>query len=251
MVGKLMGALFDFVGGALNMAWSSSTERERATRALMGDDVECPPMPGFAGEPSASPSPTLAIDRVQTQIDSLKKIDPNFSDVSLLSQASQTYLAVLGAQNAMSAEPLGALATPNCVSKLSDQIASWRSGGFERHTSDIKIDNAKITGVSVDGTSQSIQVRFTGTGVRYTKDTMAGVITEGSAQNASFTEFGTFVRPAGTTTPAAIGAGAPARCSGCGAPQESGALKCPYCGTVVTGSGGAWLLDKISASAYT
>lgn len=74
------------------------------------------------------------------------------------------------------------------------KILDWRNG--ERAVRDVKILDAKIIGVSVEGTRQAVKARFTCTGVRFTKDCATGAIADGSEHSDSFSEFGTFVRPA-------------------------------------------------------
>jgi hypothetical protein len=105
-----------------------------------------------------------------------------------------------------------------------------------------KLDTPTLMKVSVDGMQQQLTVRFTGLA------TAAGA---DASQAQTFTEFATFVRPAGSTTPKTVATGAPAKCPGCGAPTPPGALTCPYCNSPLTGTGGDWKLDHLSASAYT
>jgi hypothetical protein len=94
-------------------------------------------------------------------------------------------------------------------------------------------------------------VRFTGGARRFLRDVTTGMVAEGSAQLESFTEFAIFVRPAGSTTPKTAASGGPIHCPSCGAPVDAGAMMCSFCGAALTGTGGAWLLDKVSVSAYT
>jgi hypothetical protein len=113
------------------------------------------------------------------------------------------------------------------------------------------VTGSAIIKVTVDGTRQAAIVRFSTSGVRFTQDTDSGVAVDGSAASETFSDFVTFVRPPGTTTPKSAGAGGATHCPSCGAPTTAGDAKCPFCGTQLTGTGGTWLLDHVSASAYT
>lgn len=251
MIARVIGVLFDAIAAALNVVFSASVNRDRRWRAFVDDSALEMPIDAFApaqGSQAVAPDP---LARTNAQIASLQKIDPNFSEVGFAEVASKSYLAALDAENAMNADALGSIATPEFVAWFRQRIQNWRNGGFERTVRDVKILDAKVINVSVDGARQAVKTRFTCTGTRFTKDGVTGIIADGREQEDSFSEFGTFVRPAGATTPPPAGAGAPVHCPSCGAPQEGGAVKCAFCGTPITGSGAAWQLDHLSESAYT
>jgi predicted lipid-binding transport protein (Tim44 family) len=232
------------------------------TRMWTSDDVQMFP-DSFTGAPPLAPGAFGAADpadaapvkpmwqQAQDQIAALQKIDPDFSDVGFLAAAAKTYQGALGAEGASNADALGSAATQHFRDALAQRIADWQSAGMTHHVSDVKLDSPVLFKVSVDGTQQVLMVRFTGTAVRYTADATSNIVTEGSAQSGYFTEFASFVRPAGTTTPKSVAAGAPSHCPGCGAPMQPGAAVCPYCNTPLTGTGSNWQIDKVSASAYT
>ena len=203
---------------------------------------------------AAVASPAMAPSmqtQAKEQLASLHQADPNFSEPDFLIQAAKVYSAYLAADGAMNASTLTSLVTPAFLACFQARIQKWRDGGFTRTVSDLQLDPPAIMKVSVDGDQESITVRFTGVARRCTTEDMTNLLTEGSAQINSFTEFVTFVRPAGSTTPKQVSAGGPSHCPSCGAPVESGALKCAFCGAPLTGTGGTWLLDHTSDSAYT
>ena len=183
-------------------------------------------------------------------VSGLKAIDPNFSDIEFLAQAAQTYQASLSAQAAMDIDSVSAITTKRFRDCLAAVVSDARVRGLMEHVSDVVFNPSKIVRVSVAGTQHVIVVRLNGTWVRYTANASTCILIEGSTQPQAFTEFATFVRPAGTTTPKPIGAGAPAHCPGCGAPTRPGTVICPFCSTPLTGTGGTWLLDSVSASPY-
>jgi hypothetical protein len=183
-------------------------------------------------------------------VNGLKVIDPNFSDIDFLAQAARTYQAALTAGAAMDAQKVSAVTTKRFRDCLADSASDRRAQGQMEHVSDVEFQTSRIISVSAAGTHQVIVVRFSGTWVRYTANASTCILTEGSTQPQAFTEFATFIRPAGTTTPKSIGAGAPAHCPGCGAPARPGTVLCPFCSTPLTGTGGIWLLDSISATPY-
>jgi predicted lipid-binding transport protein (Tim44 family) len=199
---------------------------------------------------NAAPAPSM-MTQAKAQLDNLHQVDPNFSEPDFLIAASKIYSALLAAEGAMDADQAASLVTPSFLTFFRQRIQKWRDGGFTRTVSDLCLDPPMTMKLSVDADQEAITVRFTGTARRFTKEDMTNLVTEGSAQTDSFTEFVTFVRPAGSTTPAQIANGAPAHCPSCGAPADSGALKCAYCGAPLTGTGGMWLLDHTSNSAYT
>jgi hypothetical protein len=247
---RVMGGLMDFVSGVLNVSFQLEASQNPSLRVWTEDDLGAI---GAVGSPLPNPpQPVKPLwEQAQSQIASLKTIDPDFSEVAFLEQASKAYIAVCDAQSTMSADAAGSRVTPSYLNGLRAQIAQWNSSGMRRVCKDLKLDGGTMFKVSVDGDRQVITARFTGEATRFTQDVATGAAVDGSMQPESFTEFVSFVRPAGATTPKAVGAGAPAHCPACGAPATAGAIYCSFCGTPLTGTGGVWLLDHISVSAYT
>jgi predicted lipid-binding transport protein (Tim44 family) len=246
-------SFFNFV------AWLLSPREDRSVSMWTNDDISpdaFAEMSATAGLPAAA-NPLITApskpmwQQAKDQIGALQKIDPNFSDVAFLESATQTYQAALCAENDLNADALGDAATQSFHDQLAQRFTQWRSSGMVRKVSDLKLDPPTLMKISVDGMQQLITVRFTGTAARYTTDATSGIVTDGSKQPDLFTEFATFVRPAGTTTPTPISAGAPVHCPGCGAPVEPGRTTCPYCNTPLSGTGAAWQIDHLSASPYT
>lgn len=244
-------ALFNFVSWLLSGVFGSDDN----TRAriffnvdVSRDAVTAGPTPIDATQTDAPVKPMW--QQAKDQVASLQKIDPDFSDVAFLEQATQTYQKALAAENGMNVSELGADATRNFVDSLAQCISQWQSSGIVRKLTDVKLDPPTLFKVSVDGTQEQIMVRFTGQAARYKIDATSGVVVDGSKQPDYFTEFAMFVRPAGTTTPKSVAAGAPAHCPSCGAPMEPGAAACPYCHTPLTGTSATWQIDKLSASPY-
>lgn len=244
-------ALFNFVAWLLNGVFGS--DEARARQFFADNDIS---MDAMAATPP-SPEPTMSDSaakpmwqQAKDQVASLQKVDPDFSDIAFLEQATQTYQKALAAENDMNASELGAAATQSFVDSLSQCITQWQSSGLMRKLTDLKLDPPTLFKVSVDGMQQRILVRFTGQAARYKVDATSGVLVDGSKQPAYFTEFGVFVRPAGTTTPKSTAAGAPAHCPGCGAPVQPGLATCPYCNTPLTGTSATWQIDTLSASPY-
>jgi predicted lipid-binding transport protein (Tim44 family) len=240
--------------GLLNfIAWLINGNSSATVRAWTSDSIDIPP--DAFGDATATATPeapsTPMWQQAKAQIASLSTIDPDFSEVAFLEQATSIYLAALLAENDMNPSGLGDRATAHFVDQLTQCVTQWQSAGLVRHVSDVKLDSPMTFKVSVDGLQQLITVRFSGQALRYTADDSNCVVTDGSKQPALFTEFAVFVRPAGTTTPKAVGAGAPAHCPSCGAPVDPGVAVCPYCNTPLTGTGSNWQIDRLSASPYT
>jgi predicted lipid-binding transport protein (Tim44 family) len=244
-------ALFNFVSWLLNGAFGS--EESRARQFFVDDDISTDAMAAAPMPPEASvtdPAVKPMWQQAKEQVASLQMVDPDFSDIGFLVQATQTYQQALVAENDMNASELGAAATQNFVDSLSQCITQWQSSGLVRKVTDVKLDPPVLFKVSVDGMQQQILVRFTGQAARYKVDATSGIVVDGDKQPAYFTEFAMFVRPASTTTPKSVAAGAPAHCPGCGAPMQPGAAVCPYCNTPLTGTSAGWQIDKLSASPY-
>ncbi len=246
MLGDFWSELFGSVGSLLNTLTQNKGRRE----FVFADSDDVPSAVLAADQPAPAQAPPMWV-QARAQLESLQKADPNFLEQSFLTQASKAYSATLTAEGAMDASAISGIVTPSYLANLTQRIADWRSGGFTRVVSDVNIDPPTTFKVAIGGDAQAITVRFTGTWKRFTKEDMTNVVTEGSAQSQSFTEFATFVRPAGSTTPASVQSGGALHCASCGAPAEAGALKCAFCGAPISGSGGTWLLDHTSVSAYT
>lgn len=239
--------------GLLNfLGWLMGAEVNTTVSVWRDDGVQLPLDVLDDEAATALPKPATPMwQQAKDQIASLQTIDPNFSEVAFLGEATKTFLAALKAEGDMNASELGDAASDNFVQQLGQRIAQWQSARLERHVSDVTLDTPVIFKVSIDGTQQLITVRFCGQATRYSADASNCVVTEGVKQPSYFTEFAVFVRPAGTTTPKAVGAGAPSHCPACGAPLEPGLAVCPYCTTPLTGTGANWQIDRRSASPYT
>jgi len=189
--------------------------------------------------------------KARQQIGELEKIDPDFNEVAFMDYAARVYAQALTAEGAMDASAVRDVVTPAFATRLAARIDEWNNEGFRRVISALKLDGTTLFKVSLDGVSESLVVRISGSSVRYTLDTSSSVATEGSLQNQSFTEFATFVRPSGAVTPKIAQLGGPTHCPSCGAPAPMSATKCAFCNTPLTPSGAPWLLDHVSQSAYT
>ena len=249
MLGDFWSELFGSVGSLLN-SLTRNGDREfvftDGGTATLGPDEIVSSTPQ-----STTPSAPPMWVQARSQLESLSKADPAFLESTFLTQAAKAYAAALGAEGAMSADSLGALATPAFVAALQQRIQGWRDGGYTRVVSDVHLDAPTVFKVTIGGQAQAITVRFTGSVKRFTREDMTNLVTDGSAQAQSFTEFATFTRPAGSTTPDQSANGTDAHCPSCGAPTQNGSLICAYCGASLSGTGGTWLLDHTSVSAYT
>ena len=249
MLGDFWSELFGSVGALLN-GLTRNSDREFVFVDNADGAIPSADLADQLSAQQAQPAPPMWV-QARAQLETLQKADPAFLESSFLTQAAKTYAAALSAEGAMSTDGIASVATPTFAASLNDRISAWRSAGYTRVVSDVSLDAPTIFKVAIGGASQSITVRFTGSAKRYTKDDMTGLVTEGAAQAQSFTEFATFTRPAGSTTPQAAQNGGALHCPSCGAPADPGALKCAYCGAPISGTGGTWLLDHTSVSAYT
>jgi len=241
MLGDFWQELLGSVGSLLNTLTQTRQQREYVffdsngmSPLGIGDDVP---------DPSTPAAPPMWV-QAKAQLDTLQKADPNFLEATFLTQATKAYSAVLAAEGSMSADPIAAVVTPEFLDKFKQRIAAWRDAGLTRVVSDVNLDPPTTFKANIGGDVQCITVRFT-------KDEMTNLVSDGSAQAASFTEFATFTRPAGSTTPKSADGGGAIHCPSCGAPVDAGALRCTFCGAMISGSGGTWLLDHTSVSAYT
>lgn len=245
------GGTLRFVGAVLNALFRLRSSEDPNLRMFTSDDVSTTAMMMTPSDQAVASPPVSIQQRVHDEIAALQQIDPDFNDLQFLSQVTAQYQTYLAADAAMSADSLTSIGTPGFVDGYRQCVAAWKAAGLRRVVHDMKMLGSAIIRVSLDGTSQAIVVRFSTTGVRFRQDVDSGTATDGSSQSDSFTEFGTFVRPAGTSTSKPAATGGATHCPSCGAPTTAGDPVCPFCGTQLTGTGSAWLLDKISASAYT
>jgi predicted lipid-binding transport protein (Tim44 family) len=250
------------LGFFINVAWRSGTTRQTIFFGDgNGDDMmfssgAIPPTllaPQFdasvASAAGVATQPMWA--KAQQQIDSLKQIDPDFNQIAFLDFAAKAWTQAQTAEGAMDASGATDVVTPAYATNLKTHIDDWKNQGFRRVISGLKLDGTTLYKVSLDGVSQSLVVRMAGSGIRYTQDTASGTAEDGSMQSETFTEFATFVRPAGTVTPKTAALGGQTHCPSCGAPAPATATVCPFCNTPLTPGGSPWLLDHVSQSAYT
>jgi predicted lipid-binding transport protein (Tim44 family) len=199
--------------------------------------------------PDLTPQPMW--QKARQQIEALQRIDPDFNEFAFMDYAARAYVQAMSAEGAM--DPSGArdVVSPDYAARLAARIDAWKSQGFRRVISGLKLDGTTLFKVALDGISESLVVRISGSSVRYTLDTSSGVAADGGIQIEMFTEFATFVRPTGTVTPKTAQLGGPTHCPSCGAPAPMSATKCAFCNTPLTPSGAPWLLEHVSQSAYT
>jgi len=240
------GAGLRFIGAVLDLL----TQRQ-GTTIWTSEDLSTESMAMMPDMPVSAPAPVSIQQRVHDEVAAIQQIDPDFNELQFLAQATATYQSYAAAEAAMDPDAMTAFATPEFVAGFHDCVGKWKAAGLRRVVHDVKTTGSAVIRVTLDGLRQAIVVRFISTGVRFTQDVDTGIATDGSAQSESFTEFATFVRPAGTTTPKAAAAGGTIHCPSCGAPAAAGAAVCAFCGTSLTGTGSTWLLDKLSLSAYT
>jgi hypothetical protein len=253
-----MGGVMNVLGFILNAFWRSGNTRQSIFFGDTNDDMtfssgSMPPtllMPQLdAGAATVAAQPMWA--KAQQQVDSLKQIDPDFNQIAFLDYAAKAWTQAQNAESAMDASGASVFVTPAYAANLKSRIDDWRNQGFRRVISGLKLDGTTLYKVSLDGVSQSLVVRMSGSGIRYTQDTASGTAEDGSMQSDTFTEFATFVRPAGSVTPKTAALGGATHCPSCGAPAPASATVCPFCNTPLTPSGAPWLLDHVSQSAYT
>lgn len=243
MVGDFWSELFKSVGSLLqsNQREFVFVDQDELQSAMLSDPAVAQP---------STPAPSM-LTQAKAALEGLQKADPDFSEPDFLIEASKAFNAVFAAEGAMDASGISSFVTQNFLAAFEQKVDGWRSGGFTRTVSNVKLDPPATMRIAVGGAQEAITVRFTGSAIRNTKEEMTGLLTEGSATVDSFTEFATFVRPAGSTTPKHVANGGASHCPSCGAPVDDGALKCAFCGAPLTGTGGTWLLDRLSTSAYT
>jgi predicted lipid-binding transport protein (Tim44 family) len=241
------GAGLRFIGSVLNLL----TQQRSSVTVWTSEDISTQSMALMPEGPVLTAASPSMQQRVHDEIAALKQIDPDFNELQFLAQVTGLYQTYLSCDADMNADGMTAFATPALVGGYRTCVTKWKNAGLRRVVHDMKIVGSTIIKVSLDGTRQAIIVRFLSSGVRFTQDIDTRIATDGSAQSDSFTEFATFVRPAGTSTAKSAAAGGASHCPSCGAPSTAGAATCAFCGTNITGTGGTWLLDKTSESAYT
>ena len=248
----LFGGVLRFIGDALNVLFRTGASGNTRMTIWTSDDVSGDAMMAapIPLDTATMPQPT-GQQRAHDEIGVLQQIDPDFNELQFLQMATAQYDAYSAADGAMDPDALANVATPAFIDAYRQRVAQWKAAGLRRVVHDVSMPGSAVIKVSVDGTRQAIVVRFSTSGVRFTQDVDSGVATEGGSTSETSTEFATFVRPPGTTTPKTPATGATTHCPSCGAPLAGGEPKCPFCGTQLTGTGGTWLLDHVSASAYT
>ncbi len=246
---ELLGSVLSFFGLLTQSRRGSIISTMCADESVRFADFDTGAASAMLDTPSAPATPMWV--QAKDQLATLQRADPAFLEATFLSQAAKTYSAMLAAEAAMDVSGLHDLATKNFLDGMQQRIDAWHAGGFTHVVSDVTLDPGTIFKVTIGAQSQAICVRFTGSAKRFTREDMTNLISDGSIKSTSFSEFATFVRPAGSTTPRCTALSGALHCQSCGAPVSDGALRCTFCGAPVSGSGGTWRLDHTSLSAYT
>lgn len=260
ILNRIMGGVMNVLGFFINVAWRSGTTRQgiffndNDNDTVIFNSISSSPTLGPQMDLSTTTAPSVASQpmwaKAQQQVDSLKQIDPDFNQIAFLDYAAKAWSQAQTAEGAMDASGATDVVTPAYAASLKSRIDDWKNQGFRRVISGLKLDGTTLYKVSLDGVSQALVVRMSGSGIRYTQDTASGTAQDGSMQSDTFTEFATFVRPSGSVTPKTSALGGPTHCPSCGAPAPASATVCPFCNTPLTPSGAPWLLDHVSQSAY-
>src|ERR1700680_1799577 len=145
-------SFFDFVASVLDGVLGNGANR--TTRLWTNDDVSPEAFADLSAgdtQQAAGPPPKPMYEQEKDQVVALQKIDPDFSDVTVLQQAAKTYQAALAAEGGMNAAALGSAATQAFADQLAQRVSQWQSAGLVHTVSGATVHPPMLFKVSVDG----------------------------------------------------------------------------------------------------
>jgi predicted lipid-binding transport protein (Tim44 family) len=183
------------------------------------------------------------------QLKPITTVDPQFSSASFAAWAADAFTRVFAYDGTTPVTELPVTAA--MATRLGQEAQTLQSGGCATTIRDVRLDPVSIQAVRVDEQRQSIDVRLSGTRVRFVTSA-DGRLLEGSTNPVPFSQLATFARPAGARSeaPDANAATLPAvglsHCPHCGGDVTTGIAQCPFCGTALDQRCVPWLIDTLA-----
>ncbi|MCX7957547.1 MAG: TIM44-like domain-containing protein [Deltaproteobacteria bacterium] len=178
-------------------------------------------------------------------ISKIKSLDPGFSEEKFIERAKQAFLTVQKGWSEQNMSLMKSFVSNGIFARFSVQIEMQRYLGYRNQLDNIRILNASIDTVYSDNLYDVINVRFNAVMDDKNVDIKTGNVLSINTSEP-FTEYWTFVRRKGATTPGKAGL-IENKCPNCGADikiTESGS--CEFCKSYIMGGQYDWVLTEIT-----
>jgi predicted lipid-binding transport protein (Tim44 family) len=168
---------------------------------------------------------------VEHGLEAIKAADPGFDVAAFESSARAAFLSVKQAWQELDIARVTGYLSDALTLTLQSQVDDMRRQGVRNVLEGLEIQDEHIVDA---GAGDHIVVRFDALVAHYAVDA-SGQIVFGDRTRKAFTEFWSFVRPAGSLS------GSEATCPNCGAPLQPDATgRCRYCRGVLAGGTSGW-----------
>lgn len=190
--------------------------------------------------------PPIDEEKVNAQLEELRKKDPNFSEKVFLDKAQTSFFEIQRAWSKNDLEPVRKHMSSAQFNRMNMQLSEYIDKGRKNVIEDLVIGGIKTTEAGIEGEYDFIKTRVHASMSDKTYD-RDGNIVEGSTEIIPMAEYWTFIRKQGAKTNQDGGRTVSHNCPNCGAPVETGESgKCPYCDATLTASSFDWVLDTIT-----
>lgn len=179
-------------------------------------------------------------------IQTLRNLDPGFSESMFIEDVSNMYVKLQQAWTAKDWEPMRMLMTEALYSQFERQLEPYITNRQTNHVDRIAVLSANITGFYQDEANDIITVGLSTRIVDYVSDDATGNIIRGSnTQELFMTYEWTLIRSKGVITHI-DGGETRTICKACGAPMLlKQSNRCEYCGTLMKSGEYDWVISNI------
>ena len=188
-------------------------------------------------------------------IQTLKDIDPNFSEAEIREKISNLYVRMQNAWQAKEFETMRPYMTDALYSQFKLQLDELIRSECTNHVERIAVLGVKLIGWRSDEANDAIVAEVQTRIIDYISNDRTGKVISGSKSAEKFMTYEwTLIRSKGMKTPGPSGEGkedtVTIHCPNCGAPVEiNQTAKCPYCGSVINADNYDWVISEIKGLA--
>jgi predicted lipid-binding transport protein (Tim44 family) len=199
--------------------------------------------------PATGPIPLSVLPQAaaprSVSTDEIKAADPGFDPAAFLNRVRAAFFAVQAAWQERDLTQARPYMGDGLYMSWQAQVRQFEEEGKKNILENLAIDGLYFVEAEHGTGFDHITVRVDAQAGDYEVDEATGKVTFGTHDVLPFTEYWTFERTAGTTTPEAGGI-LDQKCPNCGAPLEVNEVgECHYCGAAVTSGKFDWVLTRI------
>lgn len=195
----------------------------------------------WSGPEEGTTLPTVMDPELAAARRAMEARHPQLSWDSFIARAKNTFNTLQSAWSAGDWEKVRHLETHSLYNTHRYWMENYREAGLSNRVEDVEIKAVDLARIETDAFYEGITVRIFAKAYDYTLDKQDKVVSGSKRTKQSFSEYWTFVRPAGEKKKSDGH-----HCPNCGAPVEPGpSTVCDFCASVVMKDSNEWVLAEI------